>query len=310
MISVTDLSKNYGEVHAVNNISFSVKTGEITGLLGPNGAGKTTTLRMLTCYLKPTSGKICIGEYYTDENPDGVRSIIGYLPESAPIYGDMIVYDYLDYIRQIRGIENTGRIKEIADICGLREMMHKNVSELSKGYRQRVGLAHAMISDPDILILDEPTSGLDPNQIVEIRKLIKDIGKEKTVILSTHILSEVEATCDRVIIIDKGQIVADSRTSELKASQGSAASISIKAANVDFNSLNSALRNIKGVKDITKGDDRELTSAVILASADEEIRPEIFKIMSDKGWPLYEMVKETRSLENVFRELTKGGKNE
>jgi ABC-2 type transport system ATP-binding protein len=309
MISVTDLSKNYGEVRAVNNISFSVKTGEITGLLGPNGAGKTTTLRMLTCFLKPTSGKICVGDYYVDENPDGVRSIIGYLPESAPIYGDMIVYDYLDYIRQIRGIEKS-RIKEIADLCGLNEMMHKNVSDLSKGYKQRVGLAHAMISDPDILILDEPTSGLDPNQIVEIRKLIREIGKEKTVILSTHILSEVEATCDRVIIIDKGQIVADNRTSELKASQGTVAKISIKAANVDFNSLSSALRNLKGVKDVTQGDDKELTSAVILASSDEEIRPEIFKMLSEKGWPLYEMVKESRSLENVFRELTKGGNNE
>ncbi|MBN2403656.1 MAG: ATP-binding cassette domain-containing protein [Spirochaetes bacterium] len=309
MISVTDLSKNYGEVRAVNNISFTIKTGEITGLLGPNGAGKSTTLRMLTCYLKPTSGRICVGDYYADEDPDGVRSIIGYLPESAPIYGDMIVYDYLDYIRSIRGIEKS-RIKEIADICGLNEMMHKNVSDLSKGYKQRVGLAHAMISDPDILILDEPTSGLDPNQIIEIRKLIKEIGKEKTVILSTHILSEVEATCDRVIIIDKGEIVADNRTAELKASQGTASKISIKAANVDFDSLSSALRNIKGVKDVARGDDKELTSAVILAAADEEIRPEIFKMLSDKGWPLYEMVKETRSLENVFRELTKGGNDE
>ena len=310
MISVTDLSKNYGDVRAVNNISFSIKTGEITGILGPNGAGKSTTLRMLTCYLKPTSGKICVGDYYVDENPDGVRSIIGYLPESAPIYSDMIVYDYLDYIRQIRGIENTARIKEIGEVCGLKDVMHKNVSDLSKGYKQRVGLAHAMISDPDILILDEPTSGLDPNQIIEIRKLIREIGKEKTVILSTHILSEVEATCDRVIIINKGQIVADNRTSELKASQGSAAKILIKAANVDFDSLSSALRIINGVKDVTRGEDRELTSAVILAEADTEIRPEIFKMLSEKGWPLYEMVKETRSLENVFRELTKGECNE
>ncbi|MFH0974319.1 MAG: ATP-binding cassette domain-containing protein [Spirochaetota bacterium] len=310
MISVSDLSKYYGEFRAVNNISFSVKTGEITGLLGPNGAGKTTTLRMLTCFLKPTSGKICVGDFYADENPDKVRSIIGYLPESAPIYGDMIVFDYLDYIRQIRGIESAGRIKEIADICGLKEMMHKNVSELSKGYKQRVGLAHAMISNPDILILDEPTSGLDPNQIIEIRKLIKEIGKEKTVILSTHILSEVEATCDRVIIIDKGEIVADNRTSELKATQGASSKISIKVSNIDFDSLNSALRNIQGVKDVSKGDDKDLTAAVILAAADQEIRPEIFKMLSEKGWPLYEMIKETRSLENVFRELTRGGNNE
>ena len=167
-----------------------------------------------------------------------------------------------------------------------------------------------MISDPDILILDEPTSGLDPNQIIEIRKLIKEIGKEKTVILSTHILSEVEATCDRVIIINKGEIVADNRTSELKASQGASAKITIKASNVDFDSLSSSLRSINGVKDVTKGNDRELTSAVILADSDKEIRPEIFKMLSEKGWPLYEMVKESRSLENVFRELTKGECNE
>jgi len=305
MISVSDLSKNYGEVMAVKNISFSIRKGEITGLLGPNGAGKTTTLRMLTCYLKPTSGKIVVGDYLANENPYEVRNIIGYLPESAPIYGDMIVYDYLDYIRRIRGIENTGRIKEIADICGLNQMMHKNVAELSKGYKQRVGLAHAMISDPQILIMDEPTSGLDPNQIIEIRNLIREIGKEKTVILSTHILSEVEATCDRVIIIDKGEIVADNQTSELKSFKGGENRILIKAGNVDFDTLNNELKKIKGVTDVKRGEDNEFTSAVIIAAADEEIRPAIFKMISEKSWILYEMVKETRSLENVFRELTR-----
>ncbi len=310
MISVSDLSKHYGEVRAVNNISFSIRKGEITGLLGPNGAGKTTTLRMLTCYLKPTAGKICIGDYLVDENPDEVRSIIGYLPESAPIYGDMIVYDYLSYIGRIRGIEDKGRIKEIADLCGLNEMMHKNVAELSKGYKQRVGLAHAMISDPDILILDEPTSGLDPNQIIEIRKLIKEIGKEKTVILSTHILSEVEATCDRVIIINNGEIVADNLTSELKSSGGRESRISIKAGNTDFDSLDKELRTIKGVTNVLKGDDSEFASAVVIAGIDEEVRPAIFNLISNKGWVMYEMVKETRTLENVFRELTRGEKDE
>lgn len=310
MISVSDLSKNYGEVRAVNNISFSIRKGEITGLLGPNGAGKTTTLRMLTCYLKPTAGKICVGDYLVNENPDEVRSIIGYLPESAPIYGDMIVYDYLSYIGKIRGIKGTGRIKEIADLCGLNEMMHKNVAELSKGYKQRVGLAHAMISDPQILILDEPTSGLDPNQIIEIRKLIKEIGKEKTVILSTHILSEVEATCDRVIIINNGEIVADNRTSELKSSGGTESRISIKVGNTDFDSLNSELRNIKGVTNVLKGNDSEFTSAVVVAELNDEVRPDIFNLLSSKGWVMYEMVKETRTLENVFRELTRGEKNE
>jgi ABC-2 type transport system ATP-binding protein len=310
MISVSNLSKNYGEVRAVNNISFSVKKGEITGLLGPNGAGKTTTLRMLTCYLKPTSGNISIEDYNAKENPDEIRNIIGYLPESAPIYGDMIVYDYLNYIARIRNMESSGRLKEIAGICGLSEMMHKNVSELSKGYKQRVGLAHAMLSDPQILILDEPTSGLDPNQIIEIRKLIREIGKEKTVILSTHILSEVEATCDRVIIIDKGEIVADNQTSELMSSKGGENKIAIKVGMVNFTDLSSALKSINGVRNVIAQDDKDLTSAIVTSSAGEEIRPDIFKKVGEKGWVLYEMMKESRSLENVFRELTRGESNE
>jgi ABC-2 type transport system ATP-binding protein len=310
MISVSNLSKNFGEVKAVKNISFSVNKGEITGLLGPNGAGKTTTLRMLTCYLKPTSGTISVEGFNANDNPDEIRNIIGYLPESAPIYGDMIVYDYLDYIGRIRNIESKSRIKDIAHICGLNEMMHKNVSELSKGYKQRVGLAHAMLSDPQILILDEPTSGLDPNQIIEIRKLIKEIGKEKTVILSTHILSEVEATCDRVIIIDKGDIVADNQTSELTSSKGGENQISIKVGKTGNSALGSALRNIMGVKNVSIHDDKDLTSAIITSGANEEIRPDVFKTIGEKGWILYEMIKESRSLENVFRELTRGDSNE
>jgi ABC-2 type transport system ATP-binding protein len=310
MISVNGLVKHYGDVAAVNNISFSIRKGEITGLLGPNGAGKTTTLRMLTCYLKPTAGTVTVGDYQADENPMEVRSIIGYLPESAPIYGDMIVYDYLKYIADIRGIENPDRIKEIAELCGIKDVMHKNVSELSKGYNQRVGLAHAMISDPEILILDEPTSGLDPNQIVEIRNLIKKIGKEKTVILSTHILSEVEATCDRVIIIDKGSIVADGRTSELTSSSGKAVNITLKVNGVDFDTLCAELKKIGWVNSVSKGAAEEnLTSAVVVSSASGDVRPEIFKLVKDKGWVLYEMTRESRTLENVFRELTRGGGN-
>ena len=310
MISVNGLVKHYGDVVAVNNISFSIRKGEITGLLGPNGAGKTTTLRMLTCYLKPTAGKVTVGDYQADENPMEVRGIIGYLPESAPIYGDMIVYDYLKYIADIRGIENPGRVKEIADICGIKEVMHKNVSELSKGYNQRVGLAHAMISDPEILILDEPTSGLDPNQIVEIRNLIKKIGKEKTVILSTHILSEVEATCDRVIIIDKGSIVADGKTSELTSSSGKAVNITLKVNGVDFDTLSMELKKIGWVKNVSTGPAEEnLTTAIVVSSASGDARPEIFKLARDKGWVLYEMIRESRTLENVFRELTRGGQN-
>lgn len=311
MINVSGLTKNYGDVVAVNNISFSIGKREITGLLGPNGAGKTTTLRMLTCFLKPTAGIVTVGDFKAGENPIEIRKMIGYLPESAPIYGDMIVYDYLDYIRNIRGIEGSNRVKEMADLCGLKEVMHKNVSELSKGYKQRVGLAHAMIADPQILILDEPTSGLDPNQIVEIRKLIKEIGKEKTVILSTHILPEVEATCERVIIIDRGNIVADARTSELKSAAGKETTISIKAGGIDFNTLSSELKSLNGVKNVMEAADNEkLTAAVVTSSPDKDLRPDIFKMISSKGWTLYEMTREHRTLENVFRELTKGGDNE
>ncbi len=217
MITVRGITKRFGDITAVNNISFSIREGEITGLLGPNGAGKTTTLRMLTCYLKPDSGTISIGKYSVEDSPVEVRKTIGYLPESAPVYNDMLVYDYLAYIAEVRGMDAPGRIAEIGGLCGINDVMHMMIGELSKGYRQRVGLAQSMIHDPDILILDEPTSGLDPNQIIEIRNLIREIGKRKTIILSTHILPEVEATCDRVIIIDRGSIVADDRTESLQA---------------------------------------------------------------------------------------------
>ncbi len=313
MINVSGLTKKYGDLVAVNDISFSIRTGEITGLLGPNGAGKTTTLRVLTCYLKPTKGSISVGDYTVDENPVDVKKLIGYLPEEAPIYKDMIVYDYLRYIGTIRGIPEGDikeRIRKISEICGLDEVMHMTVSELSKGYKQRVGLAHAMIHDPEIIILDEPTSGLDPNQIVEIRNLIKKIGKEKTVILSTHILSEVEATCDRVIIIDRGNIVADGRTADLKSSSGEAVKVSIKVSGVDYNNLAAELKSIKGVRSVAeKRSDDNLISAMITPS-DEDVRPRIFKLVCEKGWELYEMKQEFRTLENIFRELTQGGVDE
>jgi len=311
MISVNSLTKYYGELLAVDNISFTIRKGEITGLLGPNGAGKTTTLRMLTCYLKPSRGRISIGDFMVDENPMEIRNIIGYLPESAPIYSDMLVFDYLKYIGQIRQIEDRKRIKEISRICGLDEVMHQNVGELSKGYRQRVGLAHAMIHNPEILILDEPTSGLDPNQIVEIRNIIKEIGKEKTVILSTHILSEVEATCDRVIIINKGKIVADGMTTELISSFGNDVKISLKISGTDFNTLSEEIKKIEGIQKITQTENNEnLTSAVVMATSEKDNRPEIFRLVTEKEWILYEMSREENSLENVFREITVGGGND
>ncbi|TFH41183.1 MAG: ATP-binding cassette domain-containing protein [Chrysiogenales bacterium] len=308
MITVQGITKQFGDITAVNNISFSIREGEITGLLGPNGAGKTTTLRMLTCYLKPDSGSITVGDYDVMENPVEVRRTVGYLPESVPVYGDMIVYDYLDYIADVRGIGGQGRIEQIGELCGINEVMHMNIGELSKGFKQRVGLAQSMIHDPDILILDEPTSGLDPNQIIEIRNLIREIGKKKTVILSTHILPEVEATCDRVIIIDSGAIVADDRTENLQIAAGEDKRIVVRISGTDYGTFSRELAILAGVVRVEEVQDRDLVCARVIASGKADIRPEIFRLVSRNDWVLYEMTQEQRSLERVFRELTGGVK--
>ena len=219
MIKFENVTKYYGDFCAVDNISFEVKKGEILGFLGPNGAGKTTTYRILTGYLQATSGNIYVKDFNIHEHQLEIKKLIGYLPESAPIYHEMLVYDYLNYIADIRGVskeKKLSHIRELADLCSLNEVMHKSINQLSKGYRQRVGIAHALMGNPEILVLDEPTSGLDPNQIVETRDIIKRIGKEKTIIFSTHTLSEAEATCDRVVIIDKGKLLADYTIDQLR----------------------------------------------------------------------------------------------
>ena len=237
MIQVENLTKYYHTLCAVDQINFEIQKGEILGLLGPNGAGKTTTLRMLTGYLHPSSGDIHVKGYRIDKHTLEIKKILGYLPESAPLYHDMLVFDYLNYvaaIRQIDGSKKSERIRHLADLCGINEVMHQPIGELSKGYKQRVGLAHAMMNDPEVLVLDEPTSGLDPNQIVEIRKIIKAIGKEKTIILSTHILSEAEATCDRIVIISQGKIVADGSAENLKQSTRGKNIMNLSVQNTDF----------------------------------------------------------------------------
>ncbi len=310
MITVDGLSKSYGDFKAVDDISFIIRDGEITGLLGPNGAGKTTTLRMLSCYLTPDSGSITVDEKKSAENTLDIKKMIGYLPESAPLYGEMMVYDYLKYVAEIRGINDDGRISEVAGICRITDVMHKNINELSKGYKQRVGLAHAMIHDPQILILDEPTSGLDPIEIVEIRNLIKELGKSKTVILSTHILSEVEATCDRVIIINRGSIVADDSTENLQSAVKGDKDIIFRVSGTDFITLKSAVSGIGGVKNVASIDGEEFTSAVLTVGHQSEVRPELFRLAVQNNWVIYEMKQEHLSLENVFRELTTGGEDE
>jgi ABC-2 type transport system ATP-binding protein len=310
MIHVEDLTKDFGELRAVDHIDLTIDKGEILGLLGPNGAGKTSTLRMLTGYLPPSSGTIRVKDFSIDKNLLEIKKCIGYLPESAPIYHGMLVFDYLEYVAAIRGLqgdEKTARMRDLADLCGLREIMHKSVGELSKGLNQRVGLAHAMMSDPEILVLDEPTSGLDPNQIAEIRKIVRRIGEEKTVILSTHILSEVEATCNRIVIINKGKIVADDSTHALKQSGGKENIIHLSLVNVSFDDAQSRLSAIEGINTIrqTSTEKEDRLDIQLGCRPQEDLREAIYTCVKETDWILIEFRQEIKTLETIFRELTK-----
>jgi len=309
MISVENLSKYYGHLCAVDQINFTVERGEIVGLLGPNGAGKTTTLRMLTGYMKPTSGDIHIQNLDILQDALQIKKLMGYLPESAPLYREMLVFDYLEYVASIREIppdEKLARIRYLANVCGLNEVMHRPISELSKGYKQRVGLAHAMMNDPEILVLDEPTSGLDPNQIVEIREIIKQIGKEKTIILSTHILSEVEATCDRVIIINRGKIVADENTALLQHSTQKGYVVRLSLKDAEFDAVQTELATVPDVAQVTPaGRAEDRLSVDVLCNTADDIRGQIYGRIKQHEWILLEFYQQTKTLESIFRELTK-----
>ncbi|MGD2009478.1 MAG: ATP-binding cassette domain-containing protein [Desulfobacterales bacterium] len=309
MIHVENLTKNYGDIAAVDQINFEIQTGEILGLLGPNGAGKTTTLRMLTGFLRPSTGTIRVKELDIDRHPIEIKKNMGYLPESAPLYHDMLVFDYLNYVADIREIPSDrkfARIRELGDLCGLNPVMHKPIAELSKGFKQRVGLAHAMMSDPEILILDEPTSGLDPNQIVEIRDIIKRIGKQKTVVLSTHILSEAEATCDRVVIINRGKIVADGGIDKLKQSAGDTSLIHLTLQRADSDTVRQKLSATAGVQGVLRLDAVNSQLKVTLSVPSiRDLRSEIYRTVKQTDWELLEFYQESRTLETVFRELTK-----
>jgi ABC-2 type transport system ATP-binding protein len=310
MIHAENLTKYYDTFCAVDGINFDIEKGEIIGLLGPNGAGKTTTLRMLTGYFAPSSGDIQVKNVSVREDPLAAKRLIGYLPESAPLYKSMLVYDYLEHVARIRGLTEDAkekRLKELADLCGLYGIMHKSIDTLSKGLKQRVGLAHAMMSDPEILVLDEPTSGLDPNQIVEIREIIRKIGQEKTVILSTHILSEAEATCDRIVIINKGKIIADGSTNDIKARNGQVDQIRMTLLNADFDAVRSRLEAVPGVSGIQQMNGEsaaELAIEVICRDRDDP-RPDLFAAVKSTEWVLVELRRESKTLETIFRELTR-----
>ena len=306
MISINNLRKYFGEIRAVDGISLEIPAGRILGILGPNGAGKTTTLRMLTGFLSPTSGSVIVNDIDAGNNPLEVKKLIGYLPESSPLYTDMLVYDYLKFIADIRNISPSlilDRLQELADLCGIREVMHMGVSTLSKGYKQRVGLALALMDDPEILILDEPTSGLDPNQIAEIRTIIKEIGKKKTIIFSTHILSEAEATCDRVVIMNKGKLVADGTTEMLKGHKSDSNITRITLEHTDPGKVIKVFENLEGVSD-SKIEETKKQITVTLSTTEDQ-RGNIYRLIKKEDWILLEMVQEKKSLEHIFKELTK-----
>ena len=305
MISIQNLTKFYDDVCAVDSMSLEIPEGQILGLLGPNGAGKSTTLRILTGYLPPTEGTIYVDGFDVRNKTKEAKTLIGYLPESSPIYPDMLVYDYLEYIADIRGLgksQKDKRLKELSGLCGIRDVMHKTVSSLSKGYKQRVGLALAMMSDPKILVLDEPTSGLDPNQIAEIRSIIKEIGKEKTIIFSTHILSEAEATCDRVVIINKGKIAADGSMDELKSTTQAGHMIKLSLRDADQNDARAIFSEIDGVDDVNcEVNGNQLDFKL---SSSRDLRAELYLTVKNRDWILLELQQEKKSLENVFKILT------
>ncbi|MCF7911677.1 MAG: ATP-binding cassette domain-containing protein [Candidatus Cloacimonetes bacterium] len=309
MIRLENLVKDYGTVRAVDHVNFEIRDGEILGFLGPNGAGKSTTLKMITCYLSPTDGNIYVDEDNVIENSLEIRKKIGYLPEQNPLYAEMLVYDYLKFVADIRQVKNfKARLKEILDLCGLHGVVQKPIQTLSKGYKQRVGIAQAIIHDPEILILDEPTSGLDPNQIVEIRELIKKLGKEKTLIISSHILQEVQAVCDRIVIIHEGKIVADGSSDELKADMNKRMTVklTLNATPEEVDTMISFLGNIT-LKDMKQN--HELTDVVLEFDSIIDRRPDIFNYVKKNDWIMYEMHRDDVSLEAVFRKLTiEGGK--
>ncbi len=305
-VVIENLVKIYGAQNAVDHISFSVKKGEVVGFLGPNGAGKTTTMKILTNYLAPTSGQVTIGGHSVMDDPEETKQLIGYLPENNPLYLDMAIFDYLEFSARLQGVAKKdvqARIKKMIEVCGLGVEQHKKIGEISKGFRQRVGLAQAMIHDPEVLILDEPTTGLDPNQIVEIRKLIKELGKEKTVILSTHILPEVESTCDRILIINKGKIVADGTPATLREQASGSEVVKITVEGSTSDAIIKQLMALESVAKVEQVKDKP-NEFMISSNSGSTSRKDIFQCAVQNKWILTELYPFETRLEDIFRNLT------
>jgi ABC-2 type transport system ATP-binding protein len=318
MIQASGLSKRFGAVRALDKVSFEVKRGEVVGFLGPNGAGKSTTMRILTCFIAPTSGTAKVNGFDVFDSSLEVRKVLGYLPQRAPLYTDMNVWEYLKFAADIRGLDESTfrkRLKKVVEVCGLAQSLGKDIGTLSHGFRQRVGLGQALIHDPPILVLDEPTSDLDPNEKAEVLRYIKEIGKDRTILLSTHNLAEVEESCARAIIVSKGRVVADGPLDEIRAKTGGVryvvtidetqADAGKKAPTVE--EILSALKSIPGVVNARElpTDDKshkiELTGPL-----GGDLRKEISRLLVQKGWVLLELRRDAQSLENVFRDLTRG----
>ncbi|HWN71837.1 MAG TPA: ATP-binding cassette domain-containing protein [Haliangium sp.] len=301
-IEAKGLSKSYGDVVALRDVSFSIEKGEIIGLLGPNGAGKTTLMKILTGYMQADAGEATVAGIDVAADPLGVQARIGYLPESAPLYRDMTVQEYLIMMAELRQLAPDklgGMIAEAVDATGLGDYVRRPIGTLSKGYRQRVGLAQALIHRPELLILDEPTTGLDPTQIVEIRELIKKLSQRSTILLSTHILPEVEMTCERVIMIMRGQLRADARIGELRAANAAIVAVEDGASDVEI-----ALRTIDGVSGVEKKDrDDGFQRWRVTSETNEQLCPAVFDLVRDRGWRISELRSDTRTLESVFRQL-------
>lgn len=298
-IEAKNVSKFYGEQAALNDVSFSVKRGEIVGFLGPNGAGKSTMMKIITCYLPPSKGEVSVSGHDIIDDSRSVRKKVGYLPETNPLYPEMYIREYLTFVAGIYGVKNKKkRVEEIIKMVGLTPESHKKINALSKGYRQRVGLAQALIHDPEVLILDEPTSGLDPNQLDEVRSLIREIGKEKTVLLSTHIMQEVEAICSRVIIIKKGNIVADSPVSSIKEDSNTEILILHLSKSINVDKIN-GIDGVEKIQTIEKGKYR------ITAVKEKKVLPKLNALATLENALVEELRKEERSLEDVFKTLTR-----
>lgn len=300
-LSIKNLTKKYDRQLAVNNISFEISKGEIVGFLGPNGAGKSTTMKIATGFLQPTSGSVKIGQYDVEENPLAAKRITGYLPEHNPLYLDLYVHEYLRFAGSLFGLKGSAlksRVGAMIELCGLSVEQNKRIEALSKGYRQRVGLAQALLHDPQVLILDEPTSGLDPNQIMEIRKVIKEISGQKTVLFSTHIMQEVQALCDRVVVIHKSELVANDSLSNLLGKEKKTSAIVVE---FEKDVSEEDLRGLKGVQEVIK---LTATSFRIIPVPSADVRPELFRLASEKNFSLVGLKQEENSLENIFKELT------